>query len=85
MDVTGTFDATGLVVMPLPASAVANGKLPLIACFVSVDRRTWISVAQVPITPDDTYCAVTGVGTATPAITLVNGVTGQHYYIVAMW
>ncbi len=85
MDVTGTFDATGLVVMPLPSAAVANGKLPFIACYVSVDRRTWISVAQVPITPDDTWCGISGVGTSTPAISLLNGVPGQHYYLVAMW
>lgn len=85
IDLTGTFDATGTVNLPLPASAVANNKLPFIACYVSVDRQTWISVSQVPLGPDDTYCGITGAQTTTPRITLINGVPGQYYYIVAMW
>ncbi|MBK8247924.1 MAG: hypothetical protein IPK85_11075 [Gemmatimonadetes bacterium] len=85
IDLTGTFDATGTVNLPLPVSAVANNKLPFIACYVSVDRQTWISVSQVPLGPDDTYCGITGAQTTTPAITLINGVPGQFYYIVAMW
>jgi hypothetical protein len=41
-------------------------------------------VSQVPATNDDIYCGVSGVGT-TPTITIVNGVSGWRYYLLAMW
>jgi hypothetical protein len=85
MDVTGTIDSTRTVTLPLPQAAFPNGKLPFIACYVSVNRQTWISVAQLPLSPDDVYCGLTGVGTSTPAITLVNGTPGNYYYILAIW
>jgi hypothetical protein len=71
--------------LPLPASATANNSLPFIACYVSTDQRTWISVAQIPLSPDDTYCGLIGIGTATPAVSLINGTENDYYYILAMW
>ncbi|MGQ0647488.1 MAG: hypothetical protein ACT4P7_07935 [Gemmatimonadaceae bacterium] len=85
VEATGTVDATGSFTLPLPASAVAGGKLPFIACYVSTDRRTWISVAQLPLSADDVYCGITGADTTTPAIALVNATPGNFYYILAMW
>ncbi len=82
---SGVFDLSGSFALPLPASAVANGKLPFVACWVSIDGRTWVSVAQTPTTNDDVYCGVTGTGTLSPAVTIVNGITGWRYYVLAMW
>src|SRR5690348_15356989 len=47
-DFTGTIGASGSVAAPLPSAAVANGRVPVIACYVSNDRQTWVAVAQVP-------------------------------------
>ena len=85
MQATGRFDASGTFTMPLPASAVANNTLPFIACYVSTNQQTWISVAQVPVSASDTYCGVTGIGTPTPGITIINGIEGDYYYILAVW
>lgn len=85
MQATGRFDASGTFTMPLPASAVLNGSLPFIACYVSTDQKTWISVAQVPVSASDTFCGVTGVGSATPGVTVINGIEGDYYYILAVW
>jgi hypothetical protein len=78
------FGEAGLFSLPLPAAAVANNRLPFVACWVSRDGLTWLSVSQLPATEGDIYCGVTGVGTS-PAVTLVNGVTGWRYYVLAMW
>lgn len=85
MQATGRFDASGTFTMPLPPSAVANNTLPFIACYVSTNQQTWISVAQVPISPSDTYCGVTGIGTPNPGVTIINGVQNDYYYILAVW
>ena len=85
MQATGRFNASGTFTMPLPASALANNSLPFIACYVSTAQRTWISVAQVPVSASDTYCAVTGVGTASPGVTIINGLENDYYYILAVW
>jgi hypothetical protein len=84
VEATGVFGAAGTFSLPLPATAVANSRLPFVACWVSTDGRTWLSVSQVPATNDDIYCGVSGVGTA-PTITIVNGVSGWRYYLLAMW
>jgi hypothetical protein len=81
---TGVFDASGTFSLPLPGAAVANNRLPFVACWISTDGRTWLSVSQVPAAANDIYCGVSGVGTA-PAITIVNGVSGWRYYLLAMW
>ncbi|MEI6740687.1 MAG: hypothetical protein WCK74_10315 [Gemmatimonadaceae bacterium] len=85
MSIAGRFGAAGMATLSLPASAIANGALPFIACYVSTDQRTWISVAQIPVSASDTYCAITGVGTGAPMVTLVNAFSGDYYYIVAVW
>ncbi len=71
--------------MPLPPSAVANNSLPFIACYVSTNTMTWISVAQVPISASDTFCGVTGVGTQNPGVTIINGLEDDYFYILAVW
>jgi hypothetical protein len=83
---SGRFDASGIATMLLPAEAVANGSLPYIACYVSSpSRETWISVAQIPLSSSDTYCALTGIGRSLPGVTIVNGVEGDFYYLIAVW
>ncbi len=85
MQASGRFNATGTFTMPLPAAAVANNALPIIACYVSTNQQTWISVAQIPISASDTYCGITGVGTPTPGVTIVNGIENDYYFLVAVW
>lgn len=82
---SGIFTVSGTFSMPLPAAALANNKLPFVACWISLDGRTWVSVTQAPATNDDVYCGVTGVGTASAGVTIVNGFTGWRYYVLAMW
>lgn len=82
---SGIFDVSGTFSMPLPAAALANNRLPFVACWISIDGRTWVSVTQTPAANEDVYCGVTGVGTASAGVTIVNGVTGWKYYILAMW
>ncbi len=82
---SGIFDLSGTFTMPLPAAAVANNKLPFVACWISIDGRTWLAVTQVPATNDDVYCGVTGAGTAAVGVTILNGLTGWRYYVLAMW
>jgi len=82
---SGVFGLSGSFSMPLPAAAVANNKLPFVACWVSIDGRTWVSVTQTPATNEDVYCGVTGVGTTAVGVTIVNGLTGWRYYVLAMW
>jgi len=51
----------------------------------SPSRETWISVAQIPLSSSDTYCALTGIGRSLPGVTIVNGVEGDFYYLIAVW
>lgn len=81
---TGTFDATGTFSLPLPAAATANNRLPFVACWISPDGSTWLSVSQVPATNGDVYCGISTTGT-TRSITIVNGTVGLRYYLLAMW
>ena len=82
-EATGVFDATGTYTMTLPTASVANNRMPFVACWMSIDGRTWISVSQAPAVPGDVYCGLTGIGTATPGVTIVNGVAGWRYYVLA--
>jgi hypothetical protein len=84
VDATGVFDANGTFTLPLPAAATANGRLPFVACWISSDNSNWLSVSQVPVSNADVYCGITTTGT-TRAITIVNGVPGWRYYLLAMW
>jgi hypothetical protein len=83
-EATGLFDASGAYTMTLPSASVANNKLPFVACWMSIDGKAWISVSQAPALAGDVYCGLTGIGTA-PGVTIVNGVAGWRYYLLAMW
>jgi hypothetical protein len=84
-DATGTFGASGSFTGLLPAGATANGRVPVIACYISADRITWLAVAQIPSTSAGTFCGLAGIGTSSPSITIVNGPVGWFYYIIAVW
>jgi hypothetical protein len=84
-DASGVFGASGSFTGLLPASATANGRVPAISCYVSSDARTWLAVAQVPASQFETYCGLTGIGTASPGITIINGTPGWFYYLIAVW
>jgi hypothetical protein len=73
------------VVATLPASSVAGGKVPVIACYISDVGQTWLAVAQIPATDTDPFCGLGGIGTSTPAIVMVNAPVGYRYYIIAVW
>ena len=84
-EASGVFDATGSYTMTLPVASIANNRLPFVACWISIDGQTWISVSQAPAIPGDVYCGMTGVGTTAPGVTIVNGIRGWRYYLLAMW
>jgi hypothetical protein len=84
-DLTGVIDASGGVIGILPAASVAGGQVPVIACYISDTGQTWLAVAQTPSDTTMPLCALTGIGTTTPAITLINSPIGYRYYLIAVW
>ena len=85
-DFTGTIGTSGVVSAPLPTASVANGKVPVIACYVAQSTGTaWLPVAQTPTDADWPACGLTGISTTTPAATLINVPAGYRYYIIAVW
>jgi len=84
VEATGVFDGSGTFTLTLPAASVANSRLPFVACWLSTDGRTWLSVSQVPAATGDVFCGLSGIGSA-PAITVTNGTSGWRYYVLAMW
>lgn len=82
---TGQFGGSGSFTGLLPAAAVAGGSLPAIACYISSDRQTWLAVAHTPSEPGVPFCGLTGIGTSTPGITIINGTPGWWYYLIAVW
>lgn len=84
-DASGVFGSSGSFTGLLPASATAGGRVPAISCYISSDARTWLAVAQVPSSSFATYCGLTGIGTASPGITIINGTPGWYYYLIAVW
>ena len=84
-DLTGTIGSSGAVTALLPPSAVAGGRVPVIACYIGSTTQTWLAVAQIPATSTGAFCGLTGIGTASPGITLINVTAGWNYYIIAVW
>ena len=84
-DASGVFNSSGSFTGLLPASATAGGRVPVIACYISNDASNWLAVAQIPASGSDTFCGLSGIGTATPGISIVNGIPGWAYYIIAVW
>lgn len=84
-DFTGTIGASGGISVPLPTAAVANNKVPIVACFISENRQTWLAVAALPPEDGFPFCGLTGIGTGTPNVTLVDAPVGFFYYIIAAW
>jgi hypothetical protein len=84
-DATGVFNSSGSFTGLLPASATAGGRVPAISCYTSSDGRTWLAVAQVPPTSSGTFCGLSGIGTTSPGITIINGIPGWFYYLIAVW
>lgn len=81
---SGIIGASGSVTLILPAASVANG-LPAIACYITADGHTWLSVAQTPSVTGFPACGIGGIGTSTPAIVFVNVTPGWGYYAIAAW
>jgi collagen triple helix repeat protein len=84
-DLTGVIPASGGASGGLPTAAVANGHVPVIACYISSDQKTWLAVAQTPSVNTVPFCGLTGIGSATPAITIVNVTPGWFFYMIAVW
>lgn len=82
---TGVFGVSGSFTGIFPAAAVAGGNIPAIACYISNDGMTWLAVAQSPSVASATFCGLTGIGTATPGITIINGPVGWFYYLIAVY
>lgn len=83
-DFGGSLNSSGAITVFLPAASVANGKVPAIACYVSTDRQTWLAVADTPAL-GFVFCGLTGIGTSSASVTIVNGIPGEAYYIIATW
>jgi hypothetical protein len=64
---------------------VAGGRVPVIACYISNTGTTWLAVAQTPTDTSFPACGLTGIGTTSPGITLINVPVGYRYYIIAVW
>lgn len=64
---------------------MANGRLPHFACYISNTGTTWLAVAHIPSSTGATYCGLTETNSSAPGITIVNGVPGWYYYIIAVW
>lgn len=84
-DFTGVFGTSLGFSAPLPAASVSGGKVPAIACYVSTDGDTWLAVAFVPDDTNAPFCGITGIGTSSPALVIVNGFVGWRYYLIVMW
>ena len=84
-DGTGIIGASGSFTGILPADATADGRLPSIACYISSTGTTWLAVAQVPSSTAGAYCGLTGIGTSTPGITILNVTPGWRYYLIAVY
>jgi hypothetical protein len=84
-EISGTFGSSGSFTGLLPASATAGGRLPAIACYISSGTTTWLAVAQVPSSSSGTYCGLTGIGTSSPGVTILNGTPGWNYYLIAVF
>jgi hypothetical protein len=84
-DASGVFGSSGTFTGLLPVSATAGGRVPAISCYVSSDSRTWLAVAQTPSSGLAAYCGLTGIGTSSPGITIINGPSGWFYYLIAVW
>jgi len=83
-DFTGLTDANGAAVVSPPAAAFATGKLPFVACYVSSDGLTWLSVAQTPSFSNVPFCGLSGTG-VTSEVVLVHASANEHYDIVVGW
>lgn len=83
---TGVFGSSGGFTGLLPAESVAGGRLPAISCYISSNGQTWLAVAHTPTTTSGTaFCGLTGIGTHSPGVTIVNGTPGWFYYILVGW
>lgn len=94
LDFTGAVSAQGLGSGTLPATAVANGRLPLISCYESTGVPTaqgnllWYAISQSVLgtTEVNSGCAIVISSTgAAPTVNVYNSVPGWRYYIVAAW
>ncbi|HET8778005.1 MAG TPA: hypothetical protein VFN76_10130 [Candidatus Limnocylindria bacterium] len=77
--------SSGGVVGILPAESVANGHVPVIACYVSDDGETWLAVAQTPSSSTLPFCGLARIGTTTPSVVLTRATPGWFYYLIAVW
>lgn len=84
-DASGVIGGSGSFVAFLPAGAAANGTLPAIACYVSLNGTTWLAVAQTTGTANWPSCGLGGIGTASPAIVLLGVPVGYRFYLIAVW
>lgn len=84
-EISGTFGSSGSFTGLLPAAATVGGRLPAIACYINNGTSAWLAVAQIPSTTSGTYCGLTGIGTATPGVTIINGTPGWNYYLIAVF
>lgn len=85
VEVTGIVGASRTATLTLPTSAFENNRLPAVSCYISDTRQTWLAVAYVPTSSSSAYCGLTGIGTATPALSAINVPSGWYFYLIAIF
>jgi hypothetical protein len=83
-DFQGVTASDGSAVVQIPLASV-NGKLPVVACWISDVGSTWLQVAQDPTTTTGVFCGLTGTNTTAPAVTLIRAPAAWRYWIVVAW
>jgi hypothetical protein len=82
--VPGIIGASGAFTALLPAGAVAGNRLPATACYISLDGITWLVVSDA-FSTTSAFCGLTGIGGATPGLTIIQAPVGWFYYMIVVW
>ena len=79
---TGTIDASGSVVLPLPEGAGGLDNLPVMTCYISLDGQVWTPVTDDVVSiVDDTSCGLSENDAGLFSVVLVNVPAGWLYFI----
>ena len=84
VDFTGVIGSSGTFGRRLPLESASRGTLPVFACYTSNDGETWLAVTT-SVSKTHAFCGLTGIGTSTPILGLVNGIPTWYAYLIAVW
>lgn len=78
----GVIGSSGGVSVALPVSLPADA-LPVLSCYISSDGKTWLAIDHVSST--GAVCGITGIGTASPAVTIIRVNPGWYWYVAIVF